>query len=703
MLLALVLATISTVHPRVYVRADNATAGEGITISELRARMDDAAYTRWRTPAAFRGLAGIVERAARYLEAGDAADLAAVREHLQNHTYSYRRHDVSGFLAGAEMAMAYDWTYHGLSPSDRTAALKNIAATCDDSMRFLESGGADINHNYTYMALNSVAVCGLVLHGEPEPYGARARQYLAVAERFLEGPGMALDTWKARQCAWGEGSHYTFFETLRNFVATLQAYRTASSRNYFEGRAWLAQAGRFLIASTRPDLTFERIGDTSANRVQPTLYVPVTVEMLAAGLGNTDDAARLRSFNHAVFERYGAESVHPAFQWGMRMFYDARAPRRPDYTTLPRAMRLGEGTYEHIAWRNGWGPDSTLVTILAGDHFTDHQHFDKGQFLIYHRGGLAVDSGAYDGMYKKGGHSGEYAARTLAHNCLLIYDPNQDFKGFTNDGGQLLLRGIQHHNTWDEFLEHREREGLDAANVVAYQDDGDHYYAAVDLTRAYGPKVRSYQRSFVYLPRRDVMVVYDRVDSPFEKRWLMHCQDQPEERGGAVTVRRPEGGSLTVRALLPARRDIALVGGPGREYWNPFNKTNYPPSRPATAAPSREPGSWRMETIVDPGARELLHALSVAREVPARALEGAAGAVFAFTDAAEVVAFPAALPASYRVDAPGAARHFVAGLPPGTELRLEIGSRRRSVRVNAQGVVQFEDGARGARTIRLSR
>ena len=195
--------------------------------------------------------------------------------------------------------------------------------------------------------------------------------------------------------------------------------------------------------------------------------MPVTIEALAAGLGDTDDAARLRSFGDALLDTYGDKAVLPSFQWGMRVFYDPAARRRPSYTSLPLAMRMGAGTTEHIVFRNGWSPDSTQITILAGDHFTDHQHFDKGQFLIYHRGALTVDGGAYDEFYKPNGHWNEYADRTLAHNCLLIYDPSQIFaKGYGNDGGQTVLRGLQHHGDWQMYLAHRQRERLNSRRSV---------------------------------------------------------------------------------------------------------------------------------------------------------------------------------------------------------------------------------------------
>jgi hypothetical protein len=701
MLLALALISVSAVHPRVYVRADSAVVGKGITVSELRARAKDSANVRWRAQGKLEGPSGIVERAARYLEEGDPGDLASVAEHLKTHTYSYEKDDVGGFLAGAEMALAFDWVYGGLTAAERLGAMDKIVTTCDSSLGFLERGEPDINHNYTYMALNTVVVCGLAMNGEAEPYGRRAREYLATAQRFVEPPGMVLDTWKARQGAWAEGSHYTFFETLRNLVMMMQAYRSASDTDYFTGRPWLAQAGRFLIGSTRPDLTFERIGDTSANRVQPTLNVPVTLEMLADGLDNAAEAARLRSFTDAIIEKYGDKAVHPAFQWGMRMFRDPLASREPSWTTLPLAMRMGEGTYEQIAWRNGWGPDSTLITILAGDHFTDHQHFDKGQFLVYQHGGLAVDSGAYDGMYKQGGHSGEYAVRTLAHNCVLVFDPAQDFKGYSNDGGQLLLRGLQHHGTWPQYLDHRIRENLHAAEVQAYEAAEWGNYVRIDLTRAYGPKVRSYQRSFVYLPGRDVLVVYDHLDSGFEKRWLLHFQDEPEIRDGVVTVRSAAGGTMVVRTLLPEKPVIEKVGGPGREFLNPFNQVNYAPSLAAAAAQSRESGNWRMEVVAPGQVNEFLHTVSLERAVDSRLVDGASGAEFVFPDGRDVVVFADAPPVAYKIGSGNKSRHVIAGVPPGAALTLEIDGTRSKVRADSQGIVRFDDPGGGAKTIRL--
>lgn len=739
---------VSPLHPRIYVCHDEARVGKGLTVSELRRRLKDPEYARWHRPAGGQGASAMVERAARYLEDANPADLDAVRNFLLTHTFSYAKHDVGGFLAGAEMATAFDWIYAGLSLEDRAAAMANIVTTAETSRSFLLRGAPDINHNYTYMALSTLAVCGLVLKGEAEPYNGKGVEYLRLARKWLESPGKVLDTWKAREGAWAEGSLYTFHETLRTLVLALVAYRTASDTDYFGSkyRGPLIQAGRFLIASTRPDMTFERVGDCLPSRALANGTVPLTVEMLAFGLDG-EEAARLRSFSRALREAYGEKALHPSFDWGMRIFFERAAAREPSYHTLPTAMRMGAGTYEQIVFRGGWRPDSTQVTILAGDHFTDHQHFDKGHFLIYRRGGLAIDGGAYDGMYKPG-HWNDYACRTVAHNCVLVHDPDQRFPtGYANDGGQNVIRGKQHHADWNAYLAHREGEGLHTAEVAAYDYDQNSGYGYVraNLTKAYGEKVSSYDRQFVYLPGPDFLVVFNRVSAAhagFAKRWLLHFQEAPSVDGitpepgirtfpGArLTSARRQGqlepggstvaynGALFVRTLLPAAHTITVVGGPGYEYFNLFTRLNYPPSNAALAADVREPGNWRIEVSPDVTSADdqFLHALqmadgSAARPVDARLLEAGekklAGVQFLSLPENQVVLFASgqrggapSFPLSYEISSASSARHYLAELPASKQVVVEVNGKKMPIqKVSSQGVLVFRDRSKGARKI----
>ncbi len=732
-----ILGLISTLHPRIFVRNDAARQGQGPTVTEMRRRAADPSYGRWQGRVEKDDSSAIVERAARYLESGGQDDLHAVRDFLLTHAFSYEKNDVGGFLAGAEMATAFDWVYAGLSPGERAAAMANITTTAEASRHFLLEGQPDINHNYTYMALNTVAVCGLVLSGEPDPYGQTAKKYLELAREFVEGQGRVLDTWSAREGSWSEGSHYTFHETVRNLVMMFAAYRSASDSDYFalvkqRYGDFLAKTGLFLIGSTRPDFTFVRTGDTSANRVAPTLTVPVTLAALAAGLGETDDAARLRSFNDALLAAHGDKAVHPYFHWGMRTFHEPAARRTPVYSSMPLAVRMGAGTTEHLVFRNGWNPDSTQITILAGDHFTDHQHFDAGQFQIYHRGALAVDGGAYDEMNKPNGHWNEYADRTLAHNCLLVYDPSQVFpKGYGNDGGQLVLRGLQHHGDWPTYQAHRLEEHLNAGEVSAYEHDsaGRFDYARVNLKQAYGDKVKAYDRQFVYLPQQDWFVVFDRVSAAsetFQKHWLLHFQNAPEVDGAtpqAGVTDYPDGrvtserniGTLFVQTLLPASHTVTVTGGAGYEYFNPFAGRNYPPAHPGTAAETREPGRWRIDVTPNQAQRDdkFLHVFQIAgpdakQPAQVRRMSDASGRIpgvqFDGGSLDRVVLFAggAGLPLRYEFKSTRAAEHLLVELPALRRVTIEVnGSDFAQARSSAEGTLIFTDGGGGARVITI--
>ncbi len=743
-------AAVSPLHPRIYVRNDDATIGKGISVRQLKARAKDPAFERWRRPVKLNNASAAMEVAARYLEEGNHSDLAAVRDFLLSRTYSLEKNDVGGLLAGAEMMTAFDWIYNGLSPEERTTLAGNLIKTCASSRRFIEHGGPDVNHNYLYMALTTVATAGLVLTGEPEPYGSIGHDYLDLATQWLEGKGRILDTWQARQGAWGEGSHYTFHETLRNLVLTLAAFRSATDHDYYplirhSRDDFMKQAGLFLIGCTRPDLTFIRTGDTQANRATANLTVPLTVEMIAAGLDDPVATPQLHSFVHDLITAYGPTAIHPLFGWGMRVFWSPDEPQEPSYRTLPTFLRFGPGTLEQFMIRSGWTGSSTHIAINGGNQFTDHQHFDKGQFLIYHRGGLAIDSGGYDRMYQPGKHANEYAPRTVAHNALLVFDPGEELpRGYTNDGGQRIVRNKQHHGSWQQFLAHREAEGLDAGRVTAA--DPEQNYVRLDLTRAYSKKVTSYQRLFVYLPQPDTLVVYDRVTTPqpFKKRWLLHMQTAPAidgaqpspgiqshpgahwttvhekgsyDRGGTTVA---YDGALFAETLLPRKHDVITVGGPAYEFYSTFAGQNYPVSNPRVTAQPRESGAWRTEVSPEQPSTEdrFLNVLHIAdgetpQPAPSTLVEDKkhhlTGAKLNTSSQEYIVLFAQAvgntdlgLPLDYTVTTTKPSRHLLAELPPMANVIVTAnGKVIAKTRVNSNGVLTFDDAKPGRKSIRI--
>ena len=132
---------------------------------------------------------------------------------------------------------------------------------------------------------------------------------------------------------------------------------------------------------------------------------------------------------------------------------------------------------------------------------------DAGAFQIYYKGALAIDSGIYTGSSGRYGspHCCNYYWRTIAHNCLLVHDPNEEFRssrGYGNDGGQRLPNNRSEPRTLDVLLD--EENGYRTGNVLAHgfgptADKPLYTILTSDITAAYSDKVKSVVRSSVFL------------------------------------------------------------------------------------------------------------------------------------------------------------------------------------------------------------
>jgi hypothetical protein len=310
--------------------------------------------------------------------------------------------------------------------------------------------------------------------------------------------------------------------------------------------------------------------------------------------------------------------------------------------TLPLSRYCGSPFGWMIA-RTGWDENAVIAEMKVNEYnFVNHQHLDAGAFQVYYKGALAIDSGLYEG-----GSSGDYGSphclnyywRTIAHNSLLVYDPNEDFgrRGYGNDGGQRLPNGRSEARNLDVLL--APQNGYRTGKVLAHgfgpdPQTPDFTWLRGDLTDAYGKKVRLVTRSFVFLNLRHsqvpaAMIVFDRVvsaDPAFRKYWLLHTLEEPRvDSTSAVVDCTQHGGNgrLMLDVLWPpaANVDLAKVGGPGKEYWVfGRNYTNdVDPKRLERS--SMETGAWRIELSPKAAAAEdlFLTVMQVTdRQSPAR-------------------------------------------------------------------------------------
>jgi hypothetical protein len=272
----------------------------------------------------------------------------------------------------------------------------------------------------------------------------------------------------------------------------------------------------------------------------------------------------------------------------------AVAPRDPAAATaveLPRE-RLFPGI-GHVILRDGWTAGSTWIEFSCGPYFAKHDHLDTNQFAIYHKGHLALDTGADYTDYESPNYL-NYYRRTIAHNTMLVYRPGETFfwgeNRWTaaNDGGQRMdssrfWNSVRSLEDW-----RRTRDLWDRGTIEAFEAvPGRYTYVRGDGTRAYDPaKMDRFVRELLWLPASGALFVLDRVksdDPSYRKAWLLHGVARPEiagegrsvGQGGTAYANAPlvtfsDGeGRLRVHAVLPESREVIVRGGEGFEFWTP--------------------------------------------------------------------------------------------------------------------------------------
>lgn len=303
--------------------------------------------------------------------------------------------------------------------------------------------------------------------------------------------------------------------------------------------------------------------------------------------------------------------------------------------------RYSPSPYGWMIARTSWGDDCVIAEMKVNEQFYgNHQHQDGGAFQIYYKGPLAIDSGIYQSM--QGGYNSpnnkNYTKRTIAHNSLLIFDPDEIFECYSyggyqgrtkiaaNDGGQRLNgEGWNTCRTYADLISPEYTVGKALAHKFGPSEKTPVYtYLKGDITQAYSKKVKDVRRSFVFFNLKDktvpaAMIVYDHVESAnpdFKKTWLLHSIEEPEIDGQSFCVRRTtcgDSGMFRCESLLPKGGVIEKIGGPGKEFL--VDGVNYPadpqPNRPDQAG---ERGAWRIEISPGTAAAEdcFLHVMQVA-------------------------------------------------------------------------------------------
>lgn len=282
-------------------------------------------------------------------------------------------------------------------------------------------------------------------------------------------------------------------------------------------------------------------------------------------------------------------------------------PLEPE--NLPHARHFE--TMGQVFMRSGTGPHDTYCLFTCGGILRQHRHYDALNFVIYHRGFLALDSGTRYDEFTNGQHLANYFAQTVAHNCIVIHQPGEPvarYWGGTVEGNH----GGQHQQL--------------GSVVKAFETNNDFVYVAGDATACYQhgtvhrqgqpdlpEKCELVTRQLVFLLPGH-FVIFDRVtttDASYQKDWLIHTAHEPVIDGRTFHADHGDG-RMWCRTLLPHQARLTPVGGAGNEFFAagknwPIQAKELRPEQLAMM------GQWRVEVTPSEPHKEdvFLHVIQV--------------------------------------------------------------------------------------------
>ena len=478
-------------------------------------------------------------------------------------------------------AVVYDWCYDLITPEEKKsliAIMESLAADMEVKWPNLVQGSVT-GHGTEAQLAKEILSFGIAVYDEkPEIYRRAAGRLFAElipAQKFWYPSGY-------HHQGSSYGPYRYQWEIFPPILFDRMGYPNVTSD--FQGKI-----PYYWIYSRRPDGLLFRDGDDSQD-VYTFGYYPTFTNLAYAASYYQDPLLMGEAIRQGTIGRRT-----PLYDL---LLIDPSVSASHDIAALP-LTKYFPYPFGGMVVRTGWDPGFTSNAVvaemkIAERQFNNHQHLDAGGFQIYYKGPLAIESGIYGGTEGRYGssHFQNYYQRTIAHNCMLVYNPDEIFtwhrRPVANDGGQRWPTGAAEPRTIDIVLSEEHKKG----EVKAYHFGPDpvrpeYSYLKGDITQAYTDKVKNHQRAFVFLNLCNTqvpaaMIVYDYITSSnknFKKTWLLHCVQEPVFSENVCTVvcnEKGYDGKLVNTVLLPLPQNIHLAktGGTGNEY--SVNGINYP-------------------------------------------------------------------------------------------------------------------------------
>jgi hypothetical protein len=479
----------------------------------------------------------------------------------------------------AYTAIVYDLCYPYWNDSERRKYHQYMNKTVDANVK----SETAVFHNGWYGYKNwGIGISCYATYYENE----RAPAYLQTLEKdYLERTAPALEL-AGNGGGWGEGFYVNYF--LDEWLFFCEVAKNCGGMDYYALAPGFyknrAVAGMFECYPGLKENNSHRpipIGDGGGRRFGGDRDKALTARRILVNQYRDDHTHQVvHAFNERTPESGTANNAYMDFLWR-----DTTVPKGNLEQFKLSHYSPGAG---YVYARSSWDDDATYFFFKCGDRFTSHQHLDVGHFLIYKHKELLGDGGHYAAFGSP--HDVNYHLRSIAHNTMLIYNPEEKWPGIRagdvtgNDGGQAY--NFPHHNgsVSDAKQWMREKHLYDLGDILDFDDTGEYLYVAGDCSRAYAPeKLDFFTRQILYI-RPGTFIVFDRVKSTnpeFKKTLLLQAMKPPQQEEKNLVFSNGKG-KLIIQNLLPKNSTVNLHSG---ENLYSYNGNTYPPGRDTGPAP----------------------------------------------------------------------------------------------------------------------
>jgi hypothetical protein len=493
-----------------------------------------------------------------------------------------------------DLAVLYDWAFGALTDEEKKVFVNFCKLRLGKELRIHD--GKSHGYRCSPWPVGLIAILSFYGDGVDDHYAERLL-IQGIRDTLLDN--LAMEHVAGTDGGFADGTYY--FYQLGGTFYTFLALGIATDSNFFFEHEVIAKLPNHLIYAILP-FSMARIGMKNSARYFATFHDNWTLTTQEYGsVGGR--LANLFAITAAEYWRRGNEARARLYTWFLNQAFGgipwqaenplsfvlmdwSIQPQGPKESGLPLAKALGWneergqidrdrfGKKAGIGWvcmRSSWeDPDATFSIFKAEPfYYHGHMHHDSLAFMIAKGEELNLArAGNYMCWYEGGPlrsrdpgwpQMDNFFTRTVATNNLLVYDPDEKFDGWNNEGGQ---RFIQWEREWGRTYNGTANgNNRDLGGLIRFERTKDYVYAAADATRAYNsplatyggnhPKVNLVQREFVYLTslqgKEDYFVIFDRVESvkqDFKKFWLLQLRAKPEFDGSHRVAMGSDAGGV---------------------------------------------------------------------------------------------------------------------------------------------------------------